>query len=93
MSSRRAIACVLMLVMVVVPVVGMAVDDLSVSPHGSHREAGLRHQPPRSGRSAPAAVESPRPVLPAVSFVPLDATEPPLVLPLLVRTPFVPPRA
>ena len=93
MSWRGAIACVALLAVIVVPVLGVAGDDLSASHRGSHREAGLRHQPPRPWRTVPAAVASPLPVPPVVPLATLEAVEPQPVLLLLVRTPFVPPRA
>lgn len=93
MSPRRAIACVVLLVVVVAPVLGVAGDDLSSSHRGSHREAGLRQHPPRPWRTVPGTVESPLAVPPAVPLAALDAPEPQPALLLLVRTPFVPPRA
>jgi hypothetical protein len=92
MSSRGAIACVVLLLMVVVPVLGVAGDDLPASHRGPHREAGLRHQPPRPWRTAPAAVETPTPLPRVVPLATLDAPEPAHPLLLVVRTPFVPPR-
>ena len=93
MSLRRAIVYAVLLVMVVVPALGVAGNDRSVSHRGSHREAGLRHQPPRPWQTVPAVVESPLRVPPAAPFAVLDAPEAVPALLLLVRTPFVPPRA
>jgi hypothetical protein len=86
------IACAALLTLVLVPLLGVAADDLSASGHGPHREAGLRHQPSRGWRTVQAAVDRFADVPPAVLRAPLEA--PPLERPvlLLVRTPFVPPR-
>jgi hypothetical protein len=93
MSARRAIACVVLLAVIVVPVLGLAGDALSASHSRSHREAGLQHQPPRPWRTIPAAVASTPPVLPALPLTVLESAETRPVLLLFVRTPFVPPRA
>jgi hypothetical protein len=93
MSARRAIVGLVLLLTVVVPALGVAGDDHSASHRGAHREAGLRHQPLRPWRTVPAAVDSSVTVQPTAPLAGLEATEPEPALLLLVRTPFVPPRA
>jgi hypothetical protein len=92
MTLRRAIASLLLLTVVLVPVLGVAGDDLSASSRGPHHETGLRHQPPPPWRTLPAIIEAPA-AAPRVSpLATLVAPEPERTLPLLIRTPFIPPR-
>ena len=91
MSLRRAVACAVLLTLVLAPVLGVADDDLSSS-QGTHREAGLRSHPTRGWRMVPAAVDRPAYVPCAMPLTVLDAPPPGPSLTLVVRTPFVPPR-
>jgi hypothetical protein len=91
MSLRRAVACAVLLTLVLAPVLGVAAD-LSASSRGTHREAGLRSYPTRGWRTVPAAVDQPVYVPCAMLRAALDASPPGLSLTLVVRPPFVPPR-
>jgi hypothetical protein len=93
MSPRRAVACLVLLALVLAPVMGVAGDELSGAGGHHHRAAGLRHQAPRPWRSVPAAVASPLTVPCVVQAMRLEPAEPEHDLPLFVRPPFVPPRA
>jgi hypothetical protein len=92
MGSRRAIAFVVLLALVLVPVLGIAADEFSGSARAVARETGLRHQPPRPWRTIPGAVEPPVAMPRLVPLATLDATELSYVPQLVIRTPFVPPR-
>jgi hypothetical protein len=92
MRSRRATAFVVLLALVLVPVLGIAVDDLSRSGRPAAREVGLRHQPPRPWRTIPGAVEPPAAIPRIVPLATLDASELSFAPQLVIRTPFVPPR-
>jgi hypothetical protein len=83
--------CALLVAMALVPVLGVAGDDLSH--RGSRQEAGLRHQTSWSWRTAPAALAVAVVVTRAAPQSALDAQEPQRPLLLLARTPFVPPRS
>ncbi len=92
MSLRRAVACAVLLTLVLAPVLGVAADDLSASSRGTHREAGLRSCPNQGWRTVPAAVDRPVYVPCAMPLTALDAPPPALSLRLVVRMLFVPPR-
>jgi hypothetical protein len=92
MGLRRAIAFVVLLALVLVPVLGMAADDLSGSGRAAARDSRLRHQPPRPWRTIPAAVEPPVAIPRMVPLGTLDASELAYAPQLVIRPPFVPPR-
>jgi Protein of unknown function (DUF3987) len=92
MISRRTIACLVLLTIVLFPVLGIAGDDFSGFGRGVPRETGLRHQPLRPWRTIPGALEPPFVIPRMVPLAALDASEPAYTLPVVVRTPFVPPR-
>lgn len=92
MATRRWIAFVVLLALVVVPVLGMAGDDSSASMRGHHRDSSLRHPPARPWRTVPAAVEPPMTLPPLVSLDILLVSRSEHAVPLLVRTRFIPPR-
>ena len=89
--SGRVIAGVVLLLLVLLPALSVAVDDLSASP-GARHEAGMRQQPSRGWRTLPSAIERPAHVPRATLLQVIEVPEPESLLPLLVRTPFVPPR-
>lgn len=92
MTARsRVIACVVLLAVVLVPLAGLAGDDLSPRA-GTKHHASLRPQPQRGWRTLPAAVELASFTIEAVRLGRLEPAEPTLALPVLVRIPFVPPR-
>ena len=82
--------CALLVAMALVPALGVAGDDLSH--RGSRQEAGLRHQMSWSWRTAPATLAVAVVVRRVAPQSALDTQESERPLPLLVRTPFVPPR-
>lgn len=92
MIRRRTIACLVLLTIVLVPVLGFAGDDFSGLGRGVPRETGLRHQPSRPWRTIPGAVEPPLVIPRMVPLGALDVSEPAPALPVIVRTLFVPPR-
>ncbi|HXD98497.1 MAG TPA: hypothetical protein VN646_18245 [Candidatus Acidoferrum sp.] len=89
--SGRVIVGIVLLSLVLLPALSVAVDDLSASP-GARHEAGMRHQPTRGWRTLPSAVGRPVYVPPATRLQTIEVREPEYTPPLLVRTPFVPPR-
>jgi len=89
--SGRVIAGVVLLLLVLLPALSVAVDDLSASP-GARHETGVRQQPSRGWRTLPSAIERPAHVPRATLLQTIEVPEPASLLPLLVRTPFVPPR-
>jgi hypothetical protein len=91
-GSRRAVAFVVLVVLVLVPLLGIAADDLSGSGRAAARETGLRHQPPRPWRTIPAALESPVAMPRMVLLGTLEASELASVPQVVIRPPFVPPR-
>jgi hypothetical protein len=88
----RLIAVAVLLSLVLGPALGVAADDLSASA-GTRHHAGLRHQVTRGWRTTPGTV-APPPRVPrtAPRQALVEIREPCRRLPLLVRTPFVPPR-
>lgn len=92
MPSARVLAALLIITLALAPAVGFASSDLSASPAGKHHGARLHHQPDRAWRTTPSTLAAPA-TAPAVTGVTrLGAVEAALVLPLVVRVPFVPPR-
>jgi hypothetical protein len=92
MVPCRTIACLVLLTIVLAPLLGVAGDDFSGLGRGAPRETGLRHQPLRPWRTIPGAVEPPT-VIPRLALLAaLEGSEPAHTLPMVVRTPFVPPR-
>jgi hypothetical protein len=92
MVACRALACVFLLTLVLTPVLGLAGDDFSGPGRAAPHESGVRHQPPRPWRTTPAVVEPHVVILPIMPLTAVVASEHPHALPLLVRTPFIPPR-
>jgi hypothetical protein len=88
--SGRVIAGVVLLLLVLLPALSVAVDDLSASPGARHET--VRQQPSRGWRTLPSAIERPAHVPRATLLQTIEVPEPAPLLPLLVRTPFVPPR-
>ena len=92
MVAGRALACVVLLTLVLTPALGLAGDDFTSPGRGAPHESGMRHQPPRPWRTTPAVVEPHvmiLPIMPLSAVVVLERSQP---LPLVVRTPFTPPR-
>jgi hypothetical protein len=90
--SRRFVVVAVLLSLVLGPALGVAAEDLSASA-GTRHDAGLRHQVTRGWRTMPGTVEPPPDVPRTIPRQALDEIrEPACRLPLLVRTPFVPPR-
>ena len=92
MAACRALACVLLLTLVLTPVLGFAGDDFTGPGRAAPHESGVRHQPPRPWRTTPAVVEPRVVILRIMPLAAVVASERPHTLPLLVRTPFIPPR-
>jgi hypothetical protein len=86
--SGRVIAGVVMLLLILLPALSIAADDLSASRH----ESGMRQQPTRGWRTLPSAIERPAHVPRATLQQVVEVSEPESLLLLLIRTPFVPPR-
>ena len=92
MIRCRTIACLVLLTISLVPALGLAADDLSGLGRGTPHETGVRHQPTHPWRTIPGVVE-PTFVIPRMSpLAALDTSEPAHALPVVVHTPFVPPR-
>ena len=92
MAASRALVCVFLLTLVLTPALGLAGDDFSSPGRAAPHESGVRHQPPRPWRTTPAVVEPSVVILRIVPLTTVVASERPHALPLLVRTPFIPPR-
>jgi hypothetical protein len=90
MATIRLVACAIVLALVLVPLVGVATDDLSVA--GTHHDNSVRHQPTRGWRTVPAAVDRPEHDTCTTELARLDLAEPASTPPPLARPPFVPPR-
>jgi hypothetical protein len=90
MATIRVVACAIVLALVLVPLVGVATDDLSVA--GTHHDNSVRHQPARAWRTVPAAVDRPEHDTCTVVLARLDVPEPAPIPPPLARPLFVPPR-
>jgi hypothetical protein len=93
MTPRRTVACLLLLVLALVPALGLAADDLSAPLVSKHQHVRLQHQPQRAWRTTPTTltVPPPTPVLTArARLITLDA---PVAVPVVVHLPFVPPRS
>jgi hypothetical protein len=93
MTVRRIVACVVLVALALVPTLGLAADGLSAAPLDKHHRTLLEHHPQRGWRTV--ATTLPRwtftPLLVAIALV--DAAPGAAAVPLLVRIPFVPPRA
>jgi hypothetical protein len=90
--AGRLIVVAVLLSLVLGPTLGVAADDLSASA-GTRHHVGLRHQVTRGWRTMPGTVEPPSYVpRPAPRQARVEIREPCRRLPLLIRTPFVPPR-
>jgi hypothetical protein len=92
MAACRALACVVLLTLVLTPVLGLAGDELSGAGRAAPHESGVRHQPPRPWRTTPAIVEPHVVILRIMLLTTVVAAERTQARPLLVRTPFIPPR-
>lgn len=92
MAACRALACVFLLMLVLTPVLGLAGDDFSGPGRAAPHETGVHHQTPRPWRTTPAVVEPHVVILPIMPLTTVVASERSQPLPLLVRTPFIPPR-
>jgi hypothetical protein len=92
MAVRRVIVCVVLIMLVLVPALGLAGDDLSGPQRAGFHVTGLRHQPARPWRTIAAAIEPHIAIPRIVSLATLDDSEPSYPLPLIVRTRFIPPR-
>jgi hypothetical protein len=92
MAVCRPLACVLLLTLVLTPLLGLAGEDFSGAGRAAPHESGVRHQPPRPWRTTPAVVEPHVVILPMMPLTTVVAAERSHALPLLVRTPFIPPR-
>ena len=80
------------LVLLCAPTLGFAGDDLSASPSGKHDSGRLHHAPDRVWRTTPTTLA---PSLPAPAITEVERVSPVetvVMIPLLVRAPFVPPR-
>ena len=92
MAACRALTCVFLLTLVLTPVLGLAGDDFSDPGRAAPHESGVHHQPTRPWRTTPAVVEPHVVILRIMPLTAVVAPERPPALPLLVRTPFIPPR-
>ena len=92
MAGCRALAWVVLLTLVLTPALGLAGDDFSGAGRAAPHESGVRHQPPRPWRTTPAVVEPHVVILRMMPLTTVVAAERSHALPLLVRTPFIPPR-
>jgi hypothetical protein len=93
MSARPVIVSLLVLALLLVPALGLAADDLSAPPAGKHHTGRVHHQPDRVWRSTPSTL-APAVSIPAATRAEgITLAETILAAPLLVRAPFVPPRA
>jgi hypothetical protein len=92
MVACRALVSVFVLTLVLTPVLGLAGDDFSGPRRAASHESGVRHQPTRPWRTTPAVVEPHVVILRIMSPTAVVASERSHPLPLLVRTPFIPPR-
>ena len=86
------LVALLILALALAPAVGFAASDLSASPAGKHHGGRVHHQPDRAWRTVPAtpALSAAAPAVSGGARV--GAVETALVLPLVARVPFVPPR-
>ena len=86
------LVALLILALTLAPAIGFAASNLSASPAGKHHGSRVHHQPDRAWRTVPAT-----PALAAASAVSgtarVSGVETALVLPLVARVPFVPPRS
>jgi len=90
MATVRPLVCMLLFALVLVPLVGVATDDLSAP--ATHHDSGLRHQPGRGWRAMPAAVDSPSDLRRPRAVATLELSESGAAPMPLPRPPFVPPR-
>jgi len=90
MATVRLLVCALLVALVLVPLVGVATDDLSALT--MHHGSGLQHQPGRGWRTMPAAVDPPARVLRSREVTTLESSESTAAPMPLLRPPFVPPR-
>ena len=86
----RLIVCAVLLALVLVPLVGVATDDLSEA--GTPHDSGLRHQPARGWRTMPAAVDPPAQTPHLREVATLDVNERAAAPTPFARPLFVPPR-
>lgn len=87
----RLLVGVLVLVLVLVPLVGVATDDLAAG--GPHHGKALRHAPARGWRTVPVTIDRAADAPRTTEIGRLVSLEPAAPRPPLARPPFVPPRA